>query len=189
MRGELEILLKNVGLIWNKHSWTNTLGKKIPKCHFLLNKRKICLEGCPREIKIEIYVFVCSYMKHIILSEGNWECWSIEQWGHFKMETRISNCYRNLKADVWILHCIIEGCSSCCDHRPGEDGSVLTPRGQEAQKRQSEFSEGPWEWLGDSEILAFEEVLSKLWLLSSKRKDSGGVVDLTNVYNYLPGAR
>lgn len=67
--GELEILLKSACFIWNKHSWPNTLRKKSPKYQFLLSKRKIYLENSPREIKNEIYVFICSYMKHIIQSE------------------------------------------------------------------------------------------------------------------------
>lgn len=73
--------------------------------------------------------------------------------------------------------------------RPSEDeSSVVTPRGQEARIRWSEFSEGPREWLGDSEILTYEEMLSKLWFLSSKRKGSGGLVDLINACKYLLGA-
>lgn len=72
---------------------------------------------------------------------------------------------------------------------PSEDeSSVVTPRGQEAQTPWSEFSERPREWFGDSEILTDEEMLSKLWLLSSKRKDSGRLVDLTKACKYLPGA-
>lgn len=94
MWGELEIPLKSACLISNKHSWTNTLGEKIPKRHLLLNKIKICLGKCPRKNKNEIYVFICSYMKRVIQSEGG--CAAAQNNEAILNWKQVSNCYRHL---------------------------------------------------------------------------------------------